>query len=40
MRKNESKNVKEALENLGIKLHIVNAKDYFYNSTSEIQGII
>jgi GMP synthase (glutamine-hydrolysing) len=38
MRKNESKNVKEALENLGIKLHIVNAKDYFYNSTSEIQG--
>lgn len=38
MRKDESKKVKEALENLGIKLIVVDATDTFSKSSTIIKG--
>lgn len=34
MRKNESNKVKEALENIGLKLHVVDASEAFYHATT------
>jgi GMP synthase (glutamine-hydrolysing) len=39
MRKNESDNVKIALENIGMKLKVVDASQRFYDGTTKIQKI-
>lgn len=37
MRKNESKKVKEAMENLGLKLNVVDASEVFYRATTLVK---
>ncbi len=39
MRMNESQKVKEALNNIGVKLNVVDASDIFYNAITVIDGL-
>jgi GMP synthase (glutamine-hydrolysing) len=39
MRENESSAVKEALLQAGIETEVIDAQDYFYNATTEIDGV-